>query len=147
MTDREKAIVMAYTDVCTLQGDKLSVFYDYVAEIMGSRMDTLQMAMLAKEIKRKAEPDFIKLCEDTTDKNVGGKWISVNDRIPEQDVYVLCYYTDFGKHQYQTVGKLWSANGKWDLDIDSEYDIEDEKVVTHWMPLPEPPEEAENANR
>lgn len=69
------------------------------------------------------------------------EWINVKDRLPEQDVYVLCNYIALGKHQYQTVGRLWSVNGRWDLDDDSEYDVLNTKVVTHWMPLPEPPKE------
>ena len=66
MTDREKAIGMAYTGVCMLQGDKLSVFYDYVEEIMGSRIDTLGIAILAENIKHRSRPHFIKLCKDET---------------------------------------------------------------------------------
>ena len=66
MTDREKAIVMAYTGICMLKGDKLSVFYDYIEEIMGSRIDTLGIAILAENIKARSEPHFIRLCEDET---------------------------------------------------------------------------------
>ena len=145
MTDREKAIVMAYTGVCTLQGDKLPVFYDYVEEIMGSRMDTLQMAILADEIKRKAEPDFIKICEDATDKNVGGKWISAKDNPPkywraddEERTLInyIVYSPDYGVDigNYVKPAKQWLCMG---LPMN----------VTHWMPLPEPPKEAEDANR
>lgn len=142
MTDREKAIVMAYTDVCTLQGDKLSVFYDYVAEIMGSRMNTLQMAMLAKEIKRKAEPDFIKLCEDATDKNVGGKWISVKNRLPKDQRNVLT----INGHGEINIMCLWSKRGELWTWIYHERFVH-YNDITHWMPLPEPPKEAEDANR
>ena len=30
MTDTERAIVMAYTGVCMLTGDKLEIFYKYI---------------------------------------------------------------------------------------------------------------------
>ena len=43
MTDREKAIVMAYTGVCMMTGDKLSVFYEYVESIMGRPVYTHEM--------------------------------------------------------------------------------------------------------
>jgi hypothetical protein len=59
-------------------------------------------------------------------------WISVNDRIPEDRVYVLvyngsyfsitCYLSEYGYHE-------WSHD-------DDEYDY---KNITHWMILPEPP--------
>jgi len=66
MTDREKAIVMAYTGVCMLAGDKLSIFYKYVDEIMGRPVYTHEMGIKAvdDEIKEKARPDFLKLCAD-----------------------------------------------------------------------------------
>ena len=35
MTDREKAIVMAYTGVTMLKDDKLQIFYKYVEENHG----------------------------------------------------------------------------------------------------------------
>ena len=40
MTDRERAIVMAYTGVTMLVGDKLSVFYNYVSEKLGEPVYT-----------------------------------------------------------------------------------------------------------
>ena len=64
MTDREKAIVMAYTGYCMLTGDKLSVFYEYVESIMGRPVYTHEMGIKAvdDEIKEKAKADFIALC-------------------------------------------------------------------------------------
>ena len=66
MTDREKAIVMAYTGYCMLAGDKLSVFYEYVASIMGRPVYTHEMGtkVVNNLIKEKARPDFIALCKD-----------------------------------------------------------------------------------
>lgn len=69
MTDREKAIVMAYTGVCMLKGDKLSVFYDYVEEIMGSRLDAIQIAMLENNIKYRSKHHFLKLCAENEPQN------------------------------------------------------------------------------
>ena len=58
MTDREKAIVMAYTGICTLQGDKLNEFYKYLADLYGRPvytheivdLDIAEKSMLALEI-------------------------------------------------------------------------------------------------
>ena len=72
MTDREKAIVMAYTGYCMLTGDKLSVFYEYVENIMGRPVYTHEMGTKVVDniIKEKAKPDFIALCkEDNNGKN------------------------------------------------------------------------------
>ena len=66
MTDREKAIVMAYTGVCMLNGDKFQIFHKYVEDIMGRPVYTHEFGLdlFANEVKKKAEPDFMKLCEE-----------------------------------------------------------------------------------
>lgn len=62
MTQRECAIVMAYTGVCMLKGDDLQIFYDYVAEIMGHPLYTHEIGEQADTIKDAAKDDFMKLC-------------------------------------------------------------------------------------
>lgn len=64
MTDREKAIVMAYTGVCMLTGDKFNIFHEYVEEIVGRPVQTLELSSLGDEIKDKSKIDFIKLCAE-----------------------------------------------------------------------------------
>lgn len=64
MTDREKAIVMAYTGVCMLTGDKFNIFHQYVDEILGRPVQTLELPSLGDEIKNKSKLDFIKLCAE-----------------------------------------------------------------------------------
>jgi hypothetical protein len=63
------------------------------------------------------------------------KWISVKDQMPEPNVRVLCTVRvgSMTPETHLIVGyqrgsgsKPWSCEGDW-------------RVVTHWMPLPEPP--------
>ena len=68
MTDREKAIVMAYTGVAMLTSDKLQIFHKYVEEIMGRPIWTHEMAQLADEIKEKSKADFMSLCSESEGK-------------------------------------------------------------------------------
>ena len=65
MTDKEKAIVMAYTGFCMLNGDKFQIFHKYVEEIMGRPVWTHEMAdkAVADEIRERAKADFIALSE------------------------------------------------------------------------------------
>lgn len=70
MTDREKAIVMAYTGACMLVGDKLNIFHKYIEDIMGRPIYTHEIAFLENEIKERSKDDFIKLCADKS-----GQWI------------------------------------------------------------------------
>ncbi len=71
------------------------------------------------------------------------KWISVKERLPEEDEYVLVFLGD-REMQYvldmsinQIDGqKRWSFPDKWVYITDSD--------VTHWMPLPPPPNSFED---
>ena len=63
-----------------------------------------------------------------------GGWISVKERMPEDYVNVLIAMTDVAG---TFVAVAWRENNGWN---DGEGGWPDENV-THWMPLPEPPEE------
>ena len=58
-------------------------------------------------------------------------WISVEDRLPDNDLLVLAYiFNPYTIDSWITTGvryngSSWSGNGHCN--------------VTHWMPLPEPP--------
>ena len=145
MTDREKAIVMAYTGYTMLTGDKLGIFYDYVKEKLGRYIMTHELAYdeAADEIKRAAKDDFFALCmhNDTAMEapTVGG-WISVKDRPPETRHAVLVYtphYKNTWAASMREDGNwyIWSPGGGVLLDPDWH------GPITHWMPLPEPPKE------
>ena len=60
------------------------------------------------------------------------EWISVKDRLPEKDGRYLA----ITKHYKQPVIAQYTKNEKypWNWLMNN---------VTHWMPLPEPPKEAE----
>ena len=66
MTDREKAIVEAYTGFVMLTGDKIGIFYKYVEEKLGRPIWTHELASeeVQEAIKNAAKGDFIKLCAD-----------------------------------------------------------------------------------
>lgn len=64
------------------------------------------------------------------------KWISVEERLPQAFYSVLVYIPE--EAPMPTVHEGYMAdNGRW---ISTVYVREFEKV-THWMPLPEPPQE------
>jgi hypothetical protein len=64
MTDSERAIIMAYTGVCMLKGDKLNIFYKYIEELLGYPVWTHELAdqKLWDKIKEKSKSDFLALC-------------------------------------------------------------------------------------
>ena len=67
------------------------------------------------------------------------KWISVEERLPEQNGIYLAHVV----HRYCKIDSYWRVcieyfgiEGTWDS-------LADIYEVTHWMPLPEPPEVSE----
>ena len=62
------------------------------------------------------------------------EWISVDDRLPENNQWALCFMKDksfgtFRVFQWNYIDWQWNdGNERWK-----------EKDVTHWMPLPQPP--------
>lgn len=65
MTDREKAIVMAYTGYTMLAHDKLDIFYNYVQEKLGRCVMTHEFAdeKIQDAIQKAAREDFIALAK------------------------------------------------------------------------------------
>lgn len=156
MTDREKAIVMAYTGACMLTGDKFQVFHKYVEEIMGRPVQTIEMGFIADEIKEKSKADFMKLCAD---ENLN-EWIPVSERLPETDnkneingYNVLLWVANKTHPEREPqiyLGKLRKVNGDdgsgnfWGIETKPcdwtiwGWSYFNEPEVIAWMPLPKP---------
>ena len=62
MTDREKAIVTAYTGINMLEGEKIDELYKYLGELYGRLIYTHEILLL--DIREKAKKDFIALCKN-----------------------------------------------------------------------------------
>ena len=81
--------------------------------------------------------------QNVPDTNVG-KWISVDDRMPENELMVIGYtpvdgYMFIGFHRtHVSTYYEWSD---WYIITSMRSTKKITKKVTHWMPLPEPPKE------
>ena len=85
MTNREKAIVMAHTGICMLEGEKLGVFYQYLNELYGRPVYTHEWVTL--DIKEKSKPDFLQLCKEEEPER-RGRWTT--ERTMEHDGEWYC---------------------------------------------------------
>ena len=68
-------------------------------------------------------------------------WISAQDRLPEVGGYVVCIAKRNPFSRFMPMAARIEKNG-WVNPITEQYISE----VTHWMPLPELPEEADHEN-
>jgi hypothetical protein len=66
---------------------------------------------------------------------ITGAWISVKDRIPVNQSLFLVTHIDDG---WVCCGEL-NENGEWCNQFS-----DDTILITHWMPLPEPPSAGSN---
>ena len=64
MTDRERAIIMAYTGYVMLTNGNTEKFLDYVKEKTGEyiSLDQMKYKAIADKISRASMQDFIELC-------------------------------------------------------------------------------------
>ena len=62
------------------------------------------------------------------------KWISIEDKLPEKYKYVLGYGSESTLHGQNYDQVKLDKNGDW-IAISNYTHLR----VTHWMPLPEPP--------
>lgn len=124
MTDREKLVELikgAFDKCCSVQCEGC----EYEDEHISARW--CQSRMFA---------DFLIANGVTfaTDKNVGSKWISVADRLPEESGTYIVVASD-GHAKRVTFVKWQKRNKHWELTGARSY-----WKITHWMPLPEAPE-------
>lgn len=62
------------------------------------------------------------------------EWISVEDRLPDKHTRVLCYFKYEPDSPNVVFENTYYSGGHW---------MSDGSRITHWMPLPTPPEEKE----
>ena len=94
-----------------------------------------------RENKDSSTNNFRKIPEASTSSPVTPDgWISCSERIPDDKQYVWCWGKSYGWTECDTFEGYydWSRNKWWAVTDNGE---EPASKVTHWMPLPEPPQE------
>lgn len=72
------------------------------------------------------------------------EWISVTDRLPDEDEWVLVYGPDWANPKTYHVGHVDCVyKGGVTFEVGSNpndyYGTESTNTITHWMALPDPP--------
>lgn len=75
-------------------------------------------------------------------KNTKTEWVSVNDRLPEDISTVIVAVREIAKPTFAWYADLADS---WHL-LEKDFIKLKDFTVTHWIPMPELPEELENAD-
>ena len=102
-----------------------------------------------KRTKRELDCDICDCCDWLDDAPTVGEWISVKDRLPPDDQMVIGYtpvdgYMFVGFHKMYKHSWREKLVGEWFIITAMRSTRSMTKRVTHWMPLPEPPEVKQN---
>lgn len=68
LSPRACAVIMAYTGVAMLSGEKLGHFYKYLAELYGRPIFTHELSYL-DDLADRAKADFLALCAEVNDES------------------------------------------------------------------------------
>lgn len=81
---------------------------------------------------------------NVSDTNVGDKWVSVKDRLPEDEKIVLisCICLD-GSTATDVMAFIKDGEWRWNDGLPAEFSEKVKVPVTHWMFLPDPPKSEE----
>ena len=94
--------------------------------------------------------DAIKACEqaclvacEAIDKVIAGQWISVENRLPE--LYETVIAVVLSRDGYGTPAYFVTMAGaeinERGIYLNAYFPLSEGEIITHWMPLPEPPKE------
>jgi hypothetical protein len=102
------------------------------------QLDGAEMMLLNRDFKPFNQAILMAIAalreQDNCCKNGNSSWISVEDRLPEDRYWVLVWHTGFN-----TAKKAKYKDNGFPIFVLDGYGA-DYGEVTHWMPLPEPPE-------
>lgn len=91
---------------------------------------------VAVELPEPPEVEELRKERDELQKELARyKWVSVKDRLPEKDGFYLAWYTFKGNGHTRDIFYYNSGHG---ASLSS--------AITHWMPLPTPPESEDDVD-
>ena len=106
-------------------GEQLYIMVDYGKDSDGREIRAFERVFKTEEYIEKLEAELARLRE-------AARWIPVGEKLPDTVDPVLMWYF-YGISRVGTYG-----DGEW-RNSENYYIAPDE--ITHWRPLPEPPEE------
>jgi hypothetical protein len=108
---------------------------EYTFSIPIDGQETLRKVIEETEVDGKTLAEWIALLKDYKQQ----EWISVKDRLPEDEQEVIGWEGDYAKTLYYDAElNEWDDENGWGWKLDD---------FPHWMPLPEPPKKEKNSRK
>ena len=82
--------------------------------------------------------------DDVRNMPAAPTWISVEERLPESESWVVVWYRDKDGDYFPTIGQYGEGafgRMRWMTEAEGNDMAFPPEKITHWMPLPEPPKE------
>ena len=124
-----------YAAYCKPDGESLRNEARNNLETYIAELEAAQRWHVVKECNDVATPIDVALRKRIAELEPAQRWIPVSERLPQIGVRVL-FYNNF----ITNIHKGWFSGDEWTSDIGIFYNGDKLKRITHWMPLPEPPE-------
>lgn len=115
---------------------------DLISALSQLRVETGSLACLGCGHEHNCSTSGCAIIREAIEVLRDASWISVADRLPDDDVMVLCIVsgrpqTNITLDEAMEIASHSHTEG-WIVETWPEWD---DPTVTYWMPLPEPPEE------
>lgn len=115
-------------------------FSEYAQIMADGKPDVQEFYKIAEAALREQDSNANQHVSNTS--NALGGWISVKERLPGDEKPVLVYYGFWRKENAGTALRYTGTLSYFRFDPQPHWQHESTGlIVTHWMPLPEPPKE------
>ena len=106
-------------------------FQKIASDLVAHGVTVQENAEISDELLKQLKNALITICKEEPSIELVQEWISVKDRLPENEKESVLIALRWGE-----VDIGWCEDGRWGSEFVNEYE---EGEVTHWMPIPQPP--------
>ena len=106
-------------------------FQKIASDLVAHGVTVQENVEISDELLKQLKNAPITICKEEPSIELVQEWISVKDRLPENEKESVLIALRWGE-----VDIGWCENGRWGSEFVNEYE---DWEVTHWMPIPQPP--------
>ena len=133
MDVREKLVELIFDSLCRHIDKSCKLAENIADDLISDGVTVQENVEISDELLKQLKNAPITICKEEPSIELVQEWISVDDRLPEDDSDVLAYSRN-GEE-----GRIYPANYAKGVWFDCIFTTPATDTTTHWMPLPLPP--------